>query len=229
VDAETGTVGAPKALTRAGRFGGLSVAAGPRGAATVTWQARRKTVEVQALHRAARASFRVAGAQTVFRAGKRGFLRDVRAVADEDGATTVAWSADTFGRKSSVGVNGVTSGIYAAVLKRSGRFGAPRIVFPDTTLNCSTPVIAARAGRAYLAFECRDRRVTTVFATNLSATSPRPASVFAKALAPRTYENPIPITLGLDATGLATITLITTTSATPTTPQTRQVLTTTGR
>jgi hypothetical protein len=229
VDADAGTVGAPKALTRAGSFGGLSVAAGPRGAATVAWQARRKTVEVQALHRAAGASFRVAGAQTVFRAGKRGFLRDVRVVADEDGATTVAWSADTFGRKPSVGVNGVTSGIYAAVLKSSGRFGAPRTVFPDTTLNCRTPAVTARAGRASLAFECRDRRTTTVFATSLSATSPRPVSVFAKTIAPRTYENQIPITLGLDAAGLATITLITTTPATPTSPQTRQVLTTTGR
>jgi hypothetical protein len=230
VDAETGTVGAPKALTRTGRFGGLSVAAAPRGAATVAWQARRKTVEVQALHRAAGASFRVASAQTVFRTGKRGFLRNVRLAADEDGRTTAAWSAETFGRTRSVGVNGVTSGIYAAVFDDSvRRFETPRVVFPDTTSNCSTPVVAARTGRAYLAFECRGSRVATVYATRLSAGSPRPVSVFAMAIAPRTYESPTPITLGLDATGLATITLITTTPATPTTPQTRQVLTTTGR
>jgi hypothetical protein len=229
VDAGAGTVGTPKALTRAGRFGGVAVAAGPGGAATVVWQTPRKTYEVQALHRAAGASFRVGAAQTVFRAGKRGFLRDVRVVADEDGRTTAAWSAETFGRNRSLGVNGVTSGIYAAVLEGSGRFGAARTVFPDTTSNCSTPVVAARAGRSSLAFECRGSRVATAFTAKLSASAPPPVSVFSTTIAPRTYENRIPITLGLDAAGLATITLITTTSATPTTPQTRQVLATTGR
>jgi hypothetical protein len=223
VDAEAGTVGRPVALTGSGVHDAVTVAAGPDGAATVVWGSRsgRRPV-VQALHRRARPAVFPRTAQTVVRLGSHGFLGEARLAADETGATTLAWVAETYGQKPSIGVNGVTAGVYTARLKSStGRFGPVTTVFPDARHNCLSLALAARAGRTAVAFGCLDRRTATVYAA-----SPRLTPVLSVPVDNRQYQTTFPTTVGLDASGLLTITTIT---SDPTTLGARRLLATSGR
>jgi hypothetical protein len=223
VDATSGTLGRPVALTGAGRHDDVRVAAGPDGAATVVWGGRAAgRPALQALHRAARPATFPRTAQTVARLGARGFLGDTRIAADETGATTIAWVAETFGQDPSVGINGVTAGVYTSRLNpATGRFGERATLQPNTTQNCLSLTLTARAGRTAIAFQCLDRRTTTVWVA-----TPQRTPVLSQPLPRNTYQPTIPLTLGLDTTGLATITMIT---PDPTTLGARRLLATTGR
>jgi hypothetical protein len=233
VDASSGTVGTPKALTPAGNFGSAVVAAGPDGAATVAWYTQPRDVpgyRVQAVHREdGRETFAAGGTQTVGRTGAHAFMRNVSMVADEQGATTLAWAPQTFGNDHSIGINGVTSGVYAASLDRGGRrFGAVQTVMKEGAADCFAPVLAARAGHAAVAFGCVTRRRATVYETPLPARG-TPTTILAEPRNPRVFVSSIPLTLGLDATGLATLTTTATSHTDPARPDLRAVLTTSGR
>ncbi|HWI72363.1 MAG TPA: hypothetical protein VNT55_10435 [Baekduia sp.] len=226
VDAVAGTVGKRVPLTAGGSHDGLAVTAGPDGAATVSWSSRRRGhYEILALHRAARPATFPRTAQTVVRLRARGFLADARMAADETGATTIAWAAETFGRAPSVGVNGVTAGVYVSRLQQNtGRFARPKTLFPDAKHNCLSLNVAARAGRTAVAFECLDRRTATVYVA-----TPRLTPVLSEPVDARAFQPAIPITLGLDTSGTTTITTIPNTPPTPSEPGTRRLLATTGR
>ncbi|MCW2984174.1 MAG: hypothetical protein JWR63_1744, partial [Conexibacter sp.] len=232
-DAAAGTVGDPKAVSGAGPVGGIAAAAGPDGAATIAWRTHRRDgrfsrYQVQAVHRAGGAGAFGRTVQTVAEAGRRGFIREVRLVADEEGLTTLAWAPETFGSDHNVGINGVTATVQSASLDLdTGRFGRPAIVAPARGKSCFTPALAARAGVAVAAWECRDRTSTTVDYARLSL--PRTAQILSTPLRRNVAFGPIAITIGLDTTGTATITTTTATQPDATKPLVWTVLATTGR
>jgi hypothetical protein len=226
VDARTRTVGRPKAVAALAGLGGVGVAAGPGGAGTIVLsQNVRRRYVVQALARRGGGAPFPRTPQTVWASGPKEVVGAVRVAADEDGRTTLVWAAQTYGQSA-----GVTGGILTASLDRpTRRFRAPATVVPDVAggRDCVAPVLAARTGHATAAWECRHGATTSVFAATLPSGAPTP--VLSRTFPPRVYQRDIPLTLGLDASGLATITTITSELPDPDKPEVRHLLATTGR
>ncbi|HMJ32988.1 MAG TPA: hypothetical protein VK501_03640 [Baekduia sp.] len=159
VDTVAGTMGAVKMLSGAAGVSSLVAAAGPGGAATVAWVTHRTTVT----GRRSRSSYWIAVARrpaghqfaAPVAVGKGAtFVRDVALAADEAGTATLAWTPMTFGRDHSVGINGITTTTRTATAAPGRPFAAPRVLVPAGDASCTTPSIAAAAGRTALAWAC---------------------------------------------------------------------------
>ncbi|HEY6759103.1 MAG TPA: hypothetical protein VI318_06410, partial [Baekduia sp.] len=232
IDAGAGRIGRPVALTRAGSYRSVRVAAGPGGAATVAFRTTvgsQRRPAIAALRRPAGGTLRGRKAQVLATAGPEEFIDTVALAADEDGRATAAWSPERFDQDKTLGVNGVISGISAASAEPSAQFGPVRVVAPPTTQWCSLPSLAASAGHTALAWTCRDKKAFSIWSTrDLS-----PPTSILTGPAPTYYaSNPTTVTTGLDTT--TTTTLLITRPDPPTdtkapTPPTERVLTTTGR
>ncbi len=152
-----GEIGKVKSLRSVVGIGGLSVAAGDDGAATVAWVNhtysgprghRRSRYHVWALTRRAGHAF---GAPAVV-ASTPDYLRDLALRADEDGRVTLAWSPENFGRNHTIGQNGITSSVQATTAPAGSAFPAPRTVAPRTDLYLASPALAVASGRIALAW-----------------------------------------------------------------------------
>jgi hypothetical protein len=240
VDAAAGTIGRVKALTGSGSYAAPRVAAGPGGAATVAFPARRQDprthgsigADVAVLRRTGGGTF-PSRPQVVGAVGRRGFLRDVAIAADEAGQTTVAWSPENFGGGPNTGVNGVTSGVRAVVAAAdAGRFGRPHEIQKRAGLLCGAPAVAATAGRSVVAYECHDRDSWVVRAATLDGDRGQPAATAMSAsLDPRYYYNSASVSAGIDDHGITTVIGVAADQGTPTPTASpvQRVLAATGR
>ncbi|WP_027008141.1 hypothetical protein [Conexibacter woesei] len=229
VDAVGGTIGRARALTPRGFWSLAHVAAGPGATATVV---ARETVDdgtvLYAVRRPADGTFAGRRFQVLerFTHAEQRFVQELAVAADDSGRTTVVWSPESFGGPR------FTAGIRFAVAgEGSLSFGRPRDLVPeDTPLDCTTPSVAASAGRAAFGWTCSDRKTTTFQTaranrykiygpTTVATGTALPTSYFAK-----------PLTLAtLDAAGNTTLILTRPDPLQPRTPTTEHVLTTTGR
>jgi hypothetical protein len=226
VDAVAGTVGEPKAVAPPTSLGGLAVAAGPGGAATVAWAAHLKgRAAIRAVHRGGGGAAFPRVASTVAETGRQQYVDDVALAADETGATTLGWSSRDYGRDGER--TSPAAGVLTATLAPSGRFHTPVLAFQADGQDCASPLFAARAGRVFVAWQCTHGTTSTVSASPLPVV--QPTTVLHRTYAHRIYDRGIQVTLGLDASGLATITTISSDAPDPTKVPTRQLLATTGR
>jgi hypothetical protein len=239
-DAKAGTVGKAMALTGAGAHGSVVTAAGPDGAATVAWVARRAVgsgqasttrYEVQAVHRADGETPFPKRPLTITPVGRPGYTATIAIAADEDGTTTLAWSQRIFVKDRSVGVNGITASIQSATIGQARQRFAPTVLhMPAGDQDCETPALAARAGRIVLAWSCDDRHQATVYTRSTAAgTGAEATPLLTYRLNSRTLSRSTPVDVGLDATGTSTILTTTAEISDLTKPEVRRVLAITGR
>jgi hypothetical protein len=241
VDVEAQAIGRVKALTGAGGYAAVRVAAGPGGAATVAFIARRREArtggvdgyEITALRRPARGTFprrpEVAG-----RVGRRGYVAAIALAADEQGRATLAWSPERFGNDRRMGVNGVTAGVRAAVAGAADRrFAAPVEVERTGTLLCDPPAVAAAAGHAVIAAACHDARTWAVHAATARGDRFTPTqALMTTPVSNNIYLEPQRVAVGIDAGGVATVLgarIDPRDPAVPTAPVVQRVLAATGR
>jgi hypothetical protein len=207
-DAEAGTVGRVKALTGAGSYRDVRAAAGGEGgAATVAFIVRRSgRFAIAALRRGGHGAF-PRRAQTIAGLDRRAFIADLALAADEEGQTTLAWSAEHFGRPQEGGVNGVTSGVAAAVASPGlPRFGRPLTVARRGRLLCDTPSVASASRRAVVAFSCHDRTRWRVRAAVVGAQDAGPSqTALTSTLSANVSLQTPPLTAGIDTTGTWTV------------------------
>lgn len=232
VDAVAGTVGKVKALTPKGRWGLVHVAAGPGSTATVVARGASGVdsgTVLYAVRRPADGSFSGRRFQVLQRFTRKSqtFVQEIAVAADEDGRTTVAWSPESFGHPG-----GFTSGITFAVAgEGSTSFGRSRALIPsDTTLDCTSPSLAATSGRTAVGWVCSDRKTYTFQTALINRYKiTGPTTVATGPALPVSYATR-PLTLaGLDSTGTTTLTLMRPDPLQPRTATTERVLTTTGR
>jgi hypothetical protein len=95
-------------------------------------------------------------------------------------------------------------------------------------VDCGTPSVAARAGRAVLGWACNDRSTATVWAQPAALSSP-PTPLLSYRLNSRILSTPTPVVVGLDAAGVTTVLTTTAEQPDPTKPEVTHVLATTGR
>ncbi|WCB94580.1 hypothetical protein DSM104299_03318 [Baekduia alba] len=245
VDTVAGRVGRPTAVTPIGRYGAVHVAAGPDGAATIAFKARKADHPaarwgVAAVRRPPGGSFAGRRLQVVDRIDAGYYLDDVALAADDEGRTTLAWSPERYGQDRSVGFNGVSSTVRFAIAQGGGAsttFGKPRDVDVDGAgrrkLLCSTPSVAAAHGRSVVGYTCSDRKSYTISAATLRGARPTvPQIVLSGPLQPTSYGQTPSASAGLDRTGTATIIATRpdpTTPSTPPGPTTERILAVTGR
>jgi hypothetical protein len=144
-----GRLGHVKRLAVSKGVDSLTVAAGPRGAATVAWIGRadsRRRYEIRALRRSAGHDF---GPVAVVRS-TRAFVAELAVAADESGRTTAAWPEDDFGRPA--GDNGITSSVRTATAAPGHGFGTPRALTANGTRSSQSLSLAAANGRVALAW-----------------------------------------------------------------------------
>jgi hypothetical protein len=219
----------------------VRAAAGPGGAATVAFLMRRNDPRTHGVSRYVIAALRrgeggtfPAKAQSVDVVAPKGFVTGVALAADEDGQTTVAWTPERFGADRRVGVNGVTSGVRAAVAgAQSTRFAAARDVEHRGTMVCDEPSVAGASGRAVVAWSCHDKTAWVVRAATTDGARPEPAStVMTSSLNPRFFYQATPVTAGIDGGGVATVMAVRPDPhdpAAPAAPTVERVLAATGR
>jgi hypothetical protein len=226
VDATAGTVGEPKAIAPRTSLGGIAVAVGPGGAATVAWVAHLKgRTAIRAVHRAGGGAPFPRAAQTVATTGLQQYVYAVNLAADETGRTTLGWSSQDYGPDGKR--TAPAAGVLTATLAPSGRFHSPVLAFAANGQDCESPLLATRAGRTYVAWQCSHGTTSTVSASPLPVVEP--TTILHRTYAHRVYDRGIQMTLGLDASGLATITTISSDAPDPTLPTPRRLLATTGR
>lgn len=238
VDVEARRIGRPTAVTRAGSYQSVRVAAGTGGAATIAFRARRgrratDPYAVTTLRRPAGGRFERTP-RYVETLGRRGFLRDLAIAADDDGWTALTWSPEDFGGARDTGVNGVTSDVRVATARPGqATFGAVRVVAERGRTLCETPAIAAAAGRAFLAWSCRDRRTVSVFGATVGATrAAAVTTILGPQAQPSGFVAPGAVTAGLDAAGTATVVAVRAdppAAGGPPAPTTLRVLAVSGR
>jgi hypothetical protein len=213
VDVPAGRLGAVKAIGPKGRpYDSVVAAAGPRGAATVAWTTRRHTGHgtrmrtfsaVQAARRGpSQPTF--AGPRTVYET--QDFLRDVSVAADEAGRVTAAWGPRQFGRDRRVGIRGITSTVMSATAQPAAKaFAAPHVVRPRGDDLCTSPSLAAAAGRIALAWTCqrRDGHLEIQAATGAPGTA-EPETIDTTEVG-RIEPSDRPVRATLDAEGHATV------------------------
>jgi hypothetical protein len=233
-DAGAGTVGNVVALTGEAPHQSVVATVGPGGAATVGWLTQRTLrrgsaqttrYEIQALHRVGGGARFPKRPLTIVLGG---YVKSVVAVADGDGTTTLAWTQRMFDERRSVGTGGITASVQSATIGSSQtRFRAAVAHNAPGDVDCGTPSLAARAGRAVLGWSCTARTTATVYTQPVSG-STAPTPLLSYRINPR-LSHTTPVVATLDATG--TTTILTTTAELPDLdkPPVTHVLATTGR
>jgi hypothetical protein len=213
VDVVAGRVGAVRQIARAAPVRSLVAAAGPGGAATVAWASRHATGEGAGYRSTSwiGVARRAAGARAFAATVKLGrgsdSIMSVGLAADEAGTATLAWAPVRYGDPKTGSTVPTTTTLRATAPARRP-FGAPRVLLARGERQCTTPSVAAAAGRVALAWTCRDTGGgQDVEAAVGDPTSSTPQTVVdAGTTAPGGFQPSAGVTL--DGQGTATIVLV---------------------